>query len=93
MFLMIFTILSGYILGLLTEKYSGSGKAKVFLIAAVVIDLGFLALFKYADFFIANFNAATGLSLPLLKIALPVGISFYTFQILSYNVDVYRGKV
>ena len=92
-FLMMFTILSGYILGLLTEKYSGSGKAKVFLIAAVVIDLGFLALFKYADFFIANFNAATGLSLPLLKIALPVGISFYTFQILSYNVDVYRGKV
>lgn len=92
-FLMMFTIVSGYVLGLLTEKYRGADKAKLFVIIAAVIDLAFLALFKYADFFIDSFNAATGLSLPLLKIALPVGISFYTFQILSYNVDVYRGTV
>ena len=48
---------------------------------------------KYTDFFIANFNALTGLSVPLLRIALPIGISFYTFQALSYTVDVYRGDV
>ena len=55
--------------------------------------MGFLAYFKYADFFIENFNAVTGLSLPLLRIALPIGISFYTFQIMSYSIDVYRGDV
>ena len=92
-FLMMFTILSGYIMGLLTEKHRDSHKAKLFLGLAAAIDIGLLALFKYADFFIGSFNAATGLSVPLLKIALPVGISFYTFQILSYNVDVYRGTV
>ena len=92
-FLMMFTIISGYVLGLLTERYRGDKKAKLFLTAAVVIDLAFLAVFKYTDFFIDSFNSAAGLSLPLLKIALPVGISFYTFQILSYNVDVYRGTV
>ena len=52
-----------------------------------------LAYCKYADFFIGNFNAVTGLSVPLLRVALPVGISFYTFQILSYVIDVYRGDV
>ena len=92
-FLMMFTIISGFLLGLLTEKHRGSKKAKYFLAAAVLIDLAFLGIFKYTDFFIDSFNAATGLSVPLLKIALPVGISFYTFQILSYNVDVYRGTV
>ena len=55
--------------------------------------MGLLGLFKYADFFLSSFNALTGLSLPLLKLALPVGISFYTFQCLSYTVDVYRGQV
>ena len=92
-FLMMATIASGYVLGILTEKHRETKKAKLFLTLAVVIDLAFLAVFKYTDFFIDSFNAATGLSLPLLKIALPVGISFYTFQILSYNVDVYRGTV
>lgn len=58
--------------------------------ASVLISLGLLGYCKYADFFIRNFNAATGLSIPLLKIALPIGISFYTFQILSYVIDVYR---
>lgn len=61
--------------------------------ASILLSLGFLGYFKYADFFIGNFNAVTGLSIPLLKIALPIGISFYTFQTLSYTVDVYRGDV
>lgn len=89
--LMLLTVFCGYILGLLTQwlpKYK-----KLFLVLAVILSLGFLGYFKYADFFIANFNAATGLSVPLLKVALPIGISFYTFQLLSYNVDVYRGTV
>ena len=58
----------------------------------MVISLGLLAVFKYADFFVENFNAATGLSVPLLRLALPIGISFYTFQCLSYTIDVYRGN-
>jgi len=91
-FLMILSIVSGYVFGLLIEKYRGKGAAKLFLMLSLVVSLGSLGYFKYADFFIANFNAATGLSVPLLRIALPIGISFYTFQLLSYVIDVYRGN-
>ena len=62
------------------------------LVLALVFDLGCLAIFKYAGFVVENLNAL-GLSLPMPEIALPIGISFFTFQILSYIVDVYRGKV
>ncbi len=89
--LMMATVLCGYILALLTEKFEKQGK--IFLAISVIISLGFLVYYKYADFFIYNFNAVTGLSIPLLKISLPIGISFYTFQILSYNIDVYRKSV
>lgn len=89
--LMLITVTVGYVFGILTEK---SPKLKrLWLILALVFELGFLVYFKYVDFFIYNFNAVTGLSVPLLQVALPIGISFYTFQILSYNVDVYRGDV
>ncbi len=92
--IMIISVLVGYVSGLLIEKFDGKRKAqKAVLILSVGTDLGFLAYFKYADFFIENFNALTGLGIPLLRIALPIGISFYTFQILSYTVDVYRGQV
>ncbi len=90
--LMIASILIGYISGLLIEAFSQK-TAKIILGLSVAINLGFLGYFKYADFFIDNFNSVTGLSVPLLKIALPIGISFYTFQILSYTVDVYRKDV
>lgn len=89
--LMILTIIVGYILGLLTEKHPS--KRKIYLILSIVYSLGTLSYFKYANFFVENVNAAIGLSIPMLKIALPIGISFYTFQILSYNIDVYRGEV
>ena len=79
--------------GILTEKFRGKRLSKLFLALSAVMSLALLGYCKYADFFIENFNALTGLSLPLLKIALPIGISFYTFQILSYVVDVYRGDV
>ena len=87
--LMVFTICAFYFCGLAMEW----GHKKVWLTVSAVLGLGLLAVFKYADFFISSVNAATGLSLPLLKLALPVGISFYTFQCLSYTIDVYRGTV
>ena len=92
---MVLSIGLGYLFGLLIEKYreKNHGLAKLFLVLSVTSSLAVLGYFKYADFFISNINAVTGLSIPLLKIALPVGISFYTFQILSYTVDVYRGDV
>ena len=91
--LMAATILVNYGAGLLIEKFRGKMLSKVFVVLSVVLCLASLGYLKYADFFIENFNAVTGLSLPLLRIALPIGISFYTFQILSYTVDVYRGDV
>ena len=90
---MVAAILQGYIFGLLTEKFRGKPLSKVFLIISLVVSLGLLGYCKYADFFITSFNSITGLSVETLNIALPIGISFYTFQILSYNVDVYRGDI
>ena len=92
-FLMLATVLAGYVFGLLIDKFRGKVLSKVFMIISVLLSLSGLAYFKYADFFISNFNMVTGLSIPLLKLTLPIGISFYTFQILSYTVDVYRGDV
>ena len=90
--LMLVTVFQGYVLGLLMERYRGTARAKVCLVISLVFSLGMLGCFKYADFFVSSINAVTGLSIPLLRLALPVGISFYTFQILSYAIDVYRGE-
>ncbi len=92
-FLMVAVIFFGYVLGLLIEKYRTDKIGKVFLFLTVTVDVSVLAYFKYADFFVENFNKLTGMQIPLLKIALPIGISFFIFQILSYDVDVYRGNV
>lgn len=90
---MLVSVTQGYVFGLLIEKYKGTKRSKLFLTASVIFCLGLLGYCKYADFFVSNFNAVTGLSVPLLGIALPIGISFYTFQMLSYVIDVYRGDV
>ena len=90
-FLMITTIALFYGCGLAMGKSERPGWRKFWLIVSVAVSLGLLAVFKYADFFVDSFNAVTGLSIPLLKLALPIGISFYTFQCLSYTIDVYRG--
>ena len=92
---MVVSILQGYFFGRLVEKYriSNPRRSKLFLTASVLFSLLLLGYCKYADFFIRSFNAVTGLSVPLLRVALPIGISFYTFQILSYVVDVHRGTV
>ena len=87
------TILLGWLLGLLIERFRGKVWSRVFLWLSVLTTLGLLGYFKYADFFMESLNSAFGLSMPLLKVALPIGISFYTFQILSYTIDVYRGDV
>lgn len=80
----------GYGFGLATQRFRRFRKP--LLVLSIVSSLGFLLYFKYADFFLENLNGLGG-NVPLLKLALPVGISFYTFQILSYTVDVYRGEV
>lgn len=80
----------GYGFGLAIERFRRFRKP--LLVLSIASSLGFLLYFKYADFFLENLNGL-GLKVPLLRLALPVGISFYTFQILSYTVDVYRGEV
>ena len=93
-FLMIFSILVNYIFGRLMDKNRGRQKRmKLLLVLSVVIDIGLLSVFKYTDFIITNVNAIFGSSFDLLKIALPIGISFYTFQAMSYTIDVYRNDV
>ena len=90
-FLMIFTIAVFYFCGLAIGRAENQGRKKICLSVSVAVSLSLLGLFKYADFMIGSVNTVTGLHLPLLKLALPVGISFYTFQCLSYTIDVYRG--
>ena len=93
-FLMIFSILVNYIFGRLMDKHRENKKRlKLMLVLSVVIDLGLLSVFKYTDFIITNVNAIFGANFDLLNIALPIGISFYTFQAMSYTIDVYRDDV
>ena len=91
--LMLFTIFTAYIGAILIEKYKDTKLKKVILIITLAISLGLLGIFKYSDFMISNINNLLDTNLSLLRIALPIGISFYTFQVISYVVDVYRGKV
>lgn len=90
--LMGLAILLGYGFGLLVERYRGKKAGKIFCALSVGISLSLLVCFKYADFLIQNINGVTGLQLSLLRLSLPIGISFYTFQIISYTMDVYRGE-
>ena len=87
--LMIGSALSGYLHGL----WIGAAKNKRLPVASsVIVGIGLLGFFKYSDFFISNINSLVGSDIGLLKLALPIGISFYTFQILSYTIDVGRGR-
>lgn len=92
--LMCFTITVDYVFGIIIDKQISAGKknkAKVSLVAAVAINLLLLGYFKYANFTIDTINSLTGAGIAAIKLALPIGISFYTFQSLSYVIDVYRG--
>ena len=88
---MLASIAQGYAFGRLMERYPRH--KRLFLALSAVLSLGLLGYCKYAGFFLRTLGALTGLSLPALQIALPIGISFYTFQVLSYVIDVYRGTV
>ena len=95
-FLMIGSTVVAYITGLLADKTVKGRKAwvpKVSLIVAILWNMGLLLFYKYSDFFIVNANNIFGFSIKELKLVMPIGISFYSFQTLSYVIDVYRGDV
>ena len=88
--LMLISAFSAYIHGILIEKFREKGYSKLFLISGLVVSLGILIVFKYMDFIIKNINYISNSNITLLRLVLPIGISFYTFQGLSYIVDVYK---
>ena len=95
-FILIFTIIIDYIAGIMIENAEGT-RRKMFLVMSLIANIGVLAVFKYFNFFTSNVNELlagfhiVGHSLPLLKIILPIGLSFHTFQAMSYTIEVYRG--
>ena len=92
--IMIFSTLLDYTVGRVIDYYRQHKYIpKMALAVSVCGNLGMLGFFKYANFFIENTNNLLGLDINLLKIALPIGISFYTFQTMSYTIDLYRGKI
>ncbi len=92
--LMLFSTLVDFFHGYLVDKYKSMGRytlSRMAVISSMVINLTLLGFFKYTDFIIANINLILHTSIPLLNLPLPIGISFYTFQTMSYTIDVYRG--
>lgn len=90
--LMLISAFSAYVHGILIDKFRDKKYSKVFLVSGVSINLGILVIFKYGDFIIKNINYIFSSNINLLRLTLPIGISFYTFQTLSYVVDVYTNK-
>ena len=91
--LILFATLSAYLHGLWIERLRGKPAARLALASSVILTLGLLGFFKYSNFMIENINALFDSKLGLLQISLPIGISFYSFQTLSYTIDVYRGHI
>ena len=91
--LLIFSSILDYTVSHAIEKHRNQPITKFYLAVSVIINLGLLAIFKYSGFFISTINSAFGLSLPEPAFSLPIGISFYTFQTMSYSIDVYKGNV
>lgn len=92
--LIIFSTILDYSMGILINKFSDNEKyRKLFLIISIVVNLSLLGFFKYSDFFISSVNSIFNTNFALLHLPLPIGISFYTFQTLSYTIDVYRNKI
>ena len=90
--LMAFSILSTYVFGILIDKNKKTQYAKVWLILALIVSIGLLVCFKYMNFIIENINLWLKHKIDFINVALPIGISFYTFQMISYLIDVYRGQ-
>ena len=91
--LLLISSLSDYLHSLYIEKHRGTQRAKIALVSSIAVNLALLGFFKYADFLISTVNGLLHTSIPLLKVPLPIGISFFTFQTMSYTIDVYRGRV
>lgn len=94
--LMLFSTVWDYAIGRGIDtslKLGKRGRARIFLLLSVVVNLGLLGFFKYADFVIQTINMIPGFNIPLLNLPLPIGISFYTFQTMSYSIDLYRGEI
>ena len=92
--LMLGMTFSDYILGRLMHRFDSSpAKRKLCLVLSIVIDLSCLAFFKYASFLLGSFNTISGLNIPFKEIALPIGISFFTFQTMSYTIDLYKREI
>lgn len=89
--LMLFSTALDYTCGIMVDRHRGTRGAKIALLISVIVNIGLLGVFKYSDFIIHNLNALTGLTVPQPNLLLPIGISFYTFQTMSYTIDVYRG--
>lgn len=89
--LMIFSSIVDYTIAIIIDKYRGKIQSKIALCCSVLINLSLLFFFKYTDFFIEISNSIFSTNFDLLNLALPIGISFYTFQTMSYSIDVYRG--
>ncbi len=91
--ILIFSAMTDYFHALLVEKYRGSWQSKAALASSMILNISLLGFFKYWSFIVQNINLAFGLNLPYSNFHLPIGISFYTFQTISYVIDVYRGEV
>lgn len=91
--LILLSILVNYVAGLLLEKNSNIKQRKFILVLSLIYNLGMLGFFKYSNFFVENLNYILKNTLSWKEVLLPLGISFYTFQIMSYTIDVYRRKV
>ena len=93
--LMIFSSVVDYTNGRMIEKYAQNNQKRknLFLIISIIVNLSLLGFFKYADFLIGSINSLLNINIPLLELGLPIGISFFTFQTMSYSIDVYRGDV
>ena len=90
-FLMAASALLNFVSALLIDRFKDTGLKKVFLAAGVTVNLGALVFFKYSVFLTTYFNGTFGLGIPVPEVTLPLGISFFTFQAMSYVIDVYRG--
>ncbi len=92
--IMLFSTVVDFTHGLLVSRFKAQGRmraARIVVASSMIINLSLLGFFKYTDFFLTNINALFGTDIQLLGLALPIGISFYTFQTMSYTIDVYRG--
>lgn len=90
--IMLFSTIIDYIHALIIDKYRNTFKAKLALMSSIIINLSLLVFFKYSDFFISIINSIFNTNIALFNLTLPIGISFYTFQTMSYTIDVYKNE-